>query len=418
MALGRIHIPSGSIAVSLALILSNLRATMFVYLHPDTSRFWSPAWIEILLWLVVVVLVVNDGIRNDLHDELLWRWRKNWVLGVFVLLALLSTFWSMGGTVTLFRALELLLATLAASYLGVRYLPEQLMEFVFWFGVVLLILCIAIVYSAPATGVMDWQPYNGAWRGIYWNRNHLASITALLNAIFLLRCIMALTNRNSKGLLDGFFYLLSLVVLYYAKSATGFILAAALHLFIFCAWLWLRISDKLQKKHYLAIAGVSITGLVLVLANLDFVFGLFNRSTSLTGRVPLWQAILNNAVLPHPWLGNGFGAAWSFESFRVMIMENAGWTAQPLIADNGYLDILLHLGVSGLGIFLVVFFTLLVRSVRYGIGQKTLNGFFPLLIAVYALIANVSFSMFAETEVFVWMLIVAALFMTITRQSA
>jgi hypothetical protein len=54
----------------------------------------------------------------------------------------------------------------------------------------------------------------------------------------------------------------------------------------------------------------------------------------------------------------------------------------------------------------------LIRSVRYALKQKTLAGFFPLLVMVYAFFANISFSLIAETEVFVWLLIVAALFMT------
>jgi O-antigen ligase len=414
----RVQIAVGAIIVSAAFVLSNLRATMFVYLHPDTSRVFSVAWIEILLWVIVSAAALDDMTGNHRFGEFIAMWRTNWPLGVFVILALLSTFWSMGASVTLFRALELLSATLIASYLGIRYPPEYLMEYLFWSGAVLLILSIAIVYSAPGTGVMDWEPYHGAWRGIYWNRNHLASISALLNAVFLCRLVNAIPARNAKGLLDGFFYLLSLVTLYFAKSATGFILVGVLHFFVFCAWLWTKIWQRLGRQHYLAIAGVFTAGALAVLANLDFVFGLFNRSTSLTGRVPLWQAILHNAVAQHPWLGHGFGAAWSFEAFRLLIMRQAGWVSQPLIADNGYLDILLHLGELGLAVFLIFFFTLLFRSIRYGITRKTLTGFFPLLIAVYALIANISFSLFAETEVFIWLLLVWSLFMTTLRPSA
>jgi len=35
-----------------------------------------------------------------------------------------------------------------------------------------------------------------------------------------------------------------------------------------------------------------------------------------------------------------------------------------------------------------------------------------LLLMLYAVFANISFSLFAETEVFIWFLIVAVLFMT------
>ena len=168
----------------------------------------------------------------------------------------------------------------------------------------------------------------------------------------------------------------------------------------------------IKPAHYYLPGAIAVAGLFLAFSNLDQIFGLFNRSTSLTGRVPLWQAIIDNAVVERPWLGHGFGAAWSLESFRAPIMQKAGWVSQPLIADNGYLEILLHLGAAGLGLFMVVFITLVIRAIRFSLEQKTLAGFFPLSVAVYALIANISFSLFAETEVFVWLLIVAALFMT------
>ena len=42
----------------LALLLANLRATMFVYLYPDTSVLLGPAWIEIALFFVAFIAAV------------------------------------------------------------------------------------------------------------------------------------------------------------------------------------------------------------------------------------------------------------------------------------------------------------------------------------------------------------------------
>jgi O-antigen ligase len=398
-----------------AFVLANLRATMFVYLYPDTSKLLGPAWIEIFLWFIVFLAVAYKLKQERLLADYVSRWRRNGALGLFVFLALISVFWSVDATITLFRALELLFATLVAAYIGIRYRSEQLMEMLFWFGATLLILNVTIVYAAPNTGIMDWRPYNGAWRGLYWNRNHLASFSALLSAVFMCRMIVSLARRNAQGILDGVFYFLSLAVLYFAKSATGYILFITLHFFIFCAWLWLKISQRLQTRHYYLLAALSIAGMIISFTNLETILGLFNRSTSLTGRVPLWEAILTSAVSVRPWLGHGFGALWSFESFRLQIMELASWVSQPHIADNGYLEILLHLGVFGLVVLVIFLCTVLVRSCLYGLTEKTFSSFFPLLVILYALVANVTFSLFAETEVFIWMLIVAVLFIATPR---
>ena len=76
------------------------------------------------------------------------------------------------------------------------------------------------------------------------------------------------------------------------------------------------------------------------------------------------------------------------------------------------IDIYLHLGIVGLVLFLGVLISFAIRAIRYALAQKTLTGFFPMLILIYAVFANITFSLFAETEVFVWFLIVSALFMT------
>jgi O-antigen ligase len=154
------------------------------------------------------------------------------------------------------------------------------------------------------------------------------------------------------------------------------------------------------------------TALILILSNLDLVFGLFNRSSTLTGRVGLWEYLLKGRIAQHPWWGHGFGAVWTFESFRIDVQQNIGWPSQPLIGDNGFLDILLHLGVIGLSIFLGILVIACIRSLRYAISHRTLESCFPLMVMVYAFFANISFSLFAETEVFVWFLIVSVLFMT------
>jgi exopolysaccharide production protein ExoQ len=310
----------------------------------------------------------------------------------------------------LFRSFEVLFASLVAAYFGMRLGPERMMDGLFWFGTILFILSIALVISAPPTGTMYWPPFNGAWRGVYWHRNHLASVTALLNIVYLCRMLLAFRERNPKGILDGFFYLLSLAVLYFARSATGDILLIVHHGFVFIVWVWLRLSHRLRREHYLVILGIAVLSAVLILSNLDFIFGLFNRDTTMTGRVGLWSHLLDIAFR-RPWLGHGFGAAWTLEAFREEIKHLVGWSSQPLIGDNGWIDIFLHVGIIGLVLFLSVLVLVTIRAFRYALAHRTLSGFFPLLIVVYAFFANISFSLFAETEVFVWFLIVAALFM-------
>jgi exopolysaccharide production protein ExoQ len=395
-----------------AFLLANLRASIFIHLHPDTSVLLGTAWIEIALWFFLVLVMIYSLMRNNQITDYLLAWRRNWFIVLFLLLAFVSVFWSVNPIVTMFRFWEVALATLIGVYIGTRYHPIQLMEFLFWFGAILLIVSVAMVFAAPKAGTMYWPPFDGAWRGLFWHRNHLGSITALLSVVFLGRAFLASEQKNGRGILDLFFYLLSLVVLFFTKSATGYILLISLNFLVICVWLWLKVYPRLRVWHYSSILGVFSLGLLLILSNLDVVFGLFHRNTTLTGRVGLWNYLLNDIVPQRLWWGHGFGAVWTLDAFREDVRQHVGWASDPLIADNGFLDILLHVGVVGLVIFVIILIILVVQSIRYAISNKRLPDFFPMLLVCYVLIANIPFSLIAETEVFIWLLMITILFMT------
>ena len=352
-----------AVVLFLALMLANLRATIFVFLHPDVSTLLGPAWIEIALWLFLGAITLYRLAQNGEMGAFLSLWRRNWLPALFILLALISTLWSVAPLGTLFGSLELLLAALVASSIGMRLAPERVMDALFWFGALVFILSIALVFGAPPTGTMYWAPFDGAWRGLYWHRNHLASIAAFLSIIYLCRMVLAFRDRDASGFLDVILYLFSLVILYFARSATGFIVFIVLHATGFIAWAWLQLEPRLRRAHYFLILVGSLFVAILLLANLDFVFSLFGRDTSMTGRVGLWSHLIELASR-RPWLGHGFGAVWTLDSFREEIRQLAGWPSQPLIADNGLLDIYLHLGLVGVVLFSGMLMLSTVRSLH------------------------------------------------------
>ena len=51
-----------------------------------------------------------------------------------------------------------------------------------------------------------------------------------------------------------------------------------------------------------------VIGLCFVIAP-DFFFGLVGKDSSLTGRTPIWAAIMRQVAL-RPWEGFGYGAFW------------------------------------------------------------------------------------------------------------
>ena len=373
------------------------------------------AWWEIFFWLLTAGLVFWLLIRRGLLKNYVNAWKKNWPLTLFIGIAFLSLIWSVSPGATLHRTLVLLFSTLLGAYIGIRYDTRDLLNILFWFGAVVVILCFAFALYFPGFGTMQGSPYFGAWNGIFWHKNYMGSILALLNCIFLIRFTVGVRNRDKTAILDGIFYLLSLALVYLSRSAAGYIVAILLNFLVFLAWAWLKRMDRLRPVHYYLILGSFAVAGVLLFLNLNFVLGLFNRDSSITGRVPMWRYLLAHVINQRPWFGYGFGAMWTIEAFRIQIQQAIGWPFPIQIRDNGFIDILLHVGIIGLGVFLVNFLLMYVKTIKFAFRRPALEFFFPLIVMIYALVANISFSLFLEVDAFVWLLMVACLFLAERR---
>jgi exopolysaccharide production protein ExoQ len=402
---------AATLIVLFAFALANLRAFVFYPLFPETSRLGGLAWFEVALWSIPLALMAWAVAREHFLRIYMAAWRKNWPLILFIGLAVASAAYSVSPGDTLYRTFCLLFASLAGAYIGVRYNLDGLLMLLFCAGAAIVLLSLANVLILPGAGRMIFAPYDGAWRGIFWHKNHLGSVVALLNAVFLFRLIKGFRSHNAQVVVDGALYALSLLLIVQARSAAGLITAILLHIFTAGVLVWLKVQQRLRPAHYLATAAVCMFVLVATFTNQDIVLGLFHRNATLTGRVPLWVYLTEEVVRQRPLLGHGFGALWASEAFRVSTQQAVGWGRfAPLIADNGFLDILLHLGIAGVLLLIVVLAIAIIRSYRYAMARRTLGAFFPLLLLGYGLIANLTFSLFLETESFIWLLIVAVSF--------
>lgn len=399
-----------------AFILANLRGTFIWDVLKQGFRLTSLPWIEVFVWVVLFVLAVRSLVQDNLFTDYVLLWKRNWILVIFIAVAFLSLFWSVSFSASLYRSAALLFSSLIGAYIGLRYSTTGLLNILFRFGSILLIVCFALAVFLPVAGAMIWEPYNGAWRGVFWHKNQLGSVSALFSLAFLVIALDEFGKKDGRPLLYTAFYLFSLVVIYFSKSVAGYLLFIIMSFLVILAFVWLKTHHRLRAIHYYGIVGFGILVLAVIFLNLDFIFGVFNRDTSLTGRLPLWDYLIRDVYARKPWLGYGFGAIWSFASFRIAAQQTLGWGFPVAIADNGFLDILLHVGLIGFIPFLGVLIVSVVRSLKYALHRSSLSAFLPLLIMIFAFFANVSFSLFLETETFIWLVIVAVLFM-VTKQS-
>lgn len=397
--------------VSALFFLANLRSFIFWEMYPDTSSVNGLAWVEIVFWLVLAGVIFYLLWRDHSLKSYGAGWSEQPLLLIFILFTALSVFWSISWTATLYRVLVLLFSSLFAAYLGVRSRPSDLLRTLFWFGAIVILASYLLAIFVPVLGRDFMPPYNGAWRGIFWHKNHLGSIAALLNLIYLIQVLRRDSRmRRTETILAIAFYLLSLILVYLADSVAGYFLVLIMHFVVLLTLLWLKFHSRLQRTHYYILLAIFLSIAFVFFSNMKYMFGLFNRNTSLTGRVPLWTYLLRDVFSQRPWFGQGFGALWTIEKFRLDTAHLVGWGYPVKIGDNGFLDILLHVGIIGWILFLGIYIQAWIKSIRYGLSRRTLDDFFPALFMVYTFFANLSYSLFLETEYLIWIVIIALLF--------
>ncbi len=402
----------------LVFILTSLRSFILWDLFPATLRFSDPAWREILVWLFLLLFIGYLIYKQNLWRDYFLSWKSQPFLIVFLLYAIISTLWSITWTGTLYRSLGLLFTTLAAAYLSWRYSLEEFMEILSWVGILFISASLYLVIMYPGVGTDINPPFNGAWRGIFWHKNHLGNIIPLFNMIFLVQIFQPGTHFCSfKKIIAVVFYLLALVLVYQAESASGYILTLIVHFGFLVFAMWVRIHARLKPAHYWVALALLLVGVTFIASNLDFIFGLFNRGTTLTGRVPLWQYLIEQVYSKKPVFGYGFGSLWTLESFRLSTQAVVGWGYPVMIGDNGFIDILLNGGIFGLILFLVVYTRTWIASFRYSITRRTVASAFPFIFVIYTFFVNLSFSMFLETESFIWLICIFLLFTPFSRIS-
>jgi len=99
----------------------------------------------------------------------------------------------------------------------------------------------------------------------------------------------------------------------------------------------------------------------LLYTNLPWLLAVLQRDTTLTGRTELWHALLPS-IMARPWLGYGFNAFWMAQGESSNVMQQVNWLVKD--ADNGFLNVVLDLGILGLSILVAGYLVFWRRAVR------------------------------------------------------
>ena len=293
--------------------------------------------------LAICLLVMLPFYRRIVSASL--RMPSMIVLPVY---ATTSALWSQDAGLSLRSGISLILTTLFAFYLATRFTQRQQMELVILTGVCVVTISVALALFWPRFG-LDHQLHEGAWQGLFTQKNVCAGVT-----LFLLTPALAISPRGRYGQgMRAIYTALCLLLIFMTQSRTGWAITAIYLIFAGS----LHMLGKFSRKDLLPLlgAGFALIASVIVLAMqypLPFL-SMLSRSGSISGRSQIWSAIIAS-ILRHPIGGYGFDAFWSLlQGEASNIFASTGWVVTG--AHNGFLNVGLELGLVGLALVVATF---------------------------------------------------------------
>jgi exopolysaccharide production protein ExoQ len=306
--------------------------------------------------------IVSTTFQAIILTILCWMWwlRRRYLLPVMrdifpylliLLLCTLSTVWSDYQFPTLRRSVTLTSCVFFGAYCYLQFGLKGTLELMGRAAVIVAILSIIVYFALPAVGHETAQGYEGAMRGVFPQKNTLGETMLLAISCYIYQLI-----DHPKSVVRP---LLCMALLFFcmfmANSATSILIS-----FIVLAVGAMFWSEANWRRRlvvlYALVVGFALIGAVVFLDAAQ-VMAHFNRDPSFTGRLPLWDASLQAAML-RPWLGYGYSGFWNQDSVIVQsIWAALDWQAPS--AHNGYIDILLQIGIIGLLLYVWVWGSLI-----------------------------------------------------------
>lgn len=355
--------------------------------YADTSATLQAIWTGIYLIAGVLIIARWREVRECLAGQ-------KWL--VFLLgLAIASVLWSAAPAVTARRAIALVGTTMVGALVAVRFGLEGTLRLTAQALLAAAVLSVLFVVAIPHLGIATGV-HEGAWQGVFVQKNRLGRMMALASLAFFL-----LGRADARAWGWRIALALALLLLYKSQSAS----AVVISVITAAAYVLLRI---LRIDYRLLAAASIVLGLITIGAgywvsqNFEAVASAVGRDATLTGRTLLWLVLIAE-ISNRPWLGYGYGAFWSARSGSVWQML----TWKPGHAHNGYLDALLDLGVIGLGVAMLGLASVFLRELRGLRSSRSPVDAWAVLFMVLYFIYNIVESALLTRNNLFWMLCVA-----------
>lgn len=261
------------------------------------------------------------------------------------------------------------------------------------------IACLVLFIVAPGYAVaVDYG--TGSIRAIFPHKNLFGAAMALGLLAEWYACderpLTRFTKVASLGLFSG--------LLVVSRSITSVVTVGVTLLLL---WLFEHVHRRYRIPLIAILAftiGIAVCVTLLGIDASAFT-ALLGRSKDLTGRTELWHSV-GSMIQARPFLGYGFSGFWSGGSLESYLVERyVGWS--PTYSHNGYLELLLNLGMVGCLLFLVFLWKGLAQAVRLAEHRNIKEEMWPLAFIVFVIVHNCAECSILSQNCFEWSLFIA-----------
>ncbi|MEE2024478.1 O-antigen ligase family protein [Alkalimonas mucilaginosa] len=217
--------------------------------------------------------------------------------------------------------------------------------------VIISLIAMPVLPGAVHTGAELFDTgLEGNWKGIFIHKNHAGPALMVAISLFLYQYYH---KRSYVWLVLVF---LAFIFLVFTKSKTSIALLMPSLMFGYLLYKTLHLKSF---SNIVGIIYICILSLLFILREpiIDSFVSILDNPEAFTGRATIWDIILR-AIQDHFWFGIGYGSVWSVGEDMLVAEYAFGWVDWVFTlthAHNGYLEVLISLGIIGLTLCLATF---------------------------------------------------------------
>lgn len=378
---------SFSFALVLLLVLSTPFIEMSGEISSEQSRYRIYAYS--LAGLLQAALVVMRGWQRSLSIYVT-------AITPFLIWAALSSLWTQHFDLTSKR-----IALLVVVYMGIfgsicDLSHQRTLAIMRVVLVAALILNFAVVFALPDLGTRYMQGGN-LWRGFMGHKNIAGMLCAFTVIVFAFDGGKFSLAARLPIILGALMFLIfswsktALITLPIALAAGGAIVLLGERNLS---------SIAMARKSFMAASRWLLVLVIVVVVVLtiqrDIFLSLTNDTSAFTTRGAIWRPMIQ-FYLDSPFLGSGYGAYWDASAKLVDPSALKGLWKNVDQGHNGYLDLLVQVGLPGLVLALFAALAWPLHQLATIIGRQPQRAAFIFAILVFSLIENFSeSSLFAD----------------------